>query len=926
MARRLAARPELFAVAADQYLPVVDDVHDPSERRRVARLLRQAAEQSMWIGESLPAERMIAAAVRLTDDRDTLIDLHTVRQAALSRLGRLDEADEAYQTVIWLGAGPYERLEAARWQISSLTNRNRPDRAIDLGLDLLRELGWEVPTAETIRPKIDRELDWCRGWIEVTNEADDLRRPDVTDPTVLAAGALMSRMMPACFIHDRVTMAWLALSAARAWAELGPSRNLIGVIGRLAWVLTDRENYRLSYRLMHRLLAVGNERDFEPDLSQVRYVYCLAVSHWFTPLEEGRDDERRAREGLLRIGDLQAASYTFLASVFEIDATPTIDEYAAKVEAAMSFAQRIGNENAVGIFQPYQWLVSALRGEPASAEVGLLADRLAAAEPVAAVNIHTVRALVAALFDDPEALARYSQNAMAMRSANGATYAMWHVHLLRAIALAERIRSSSAHSSDMAELDGIVDWVAQRAADEPTNFQHMLSLIEAERAWAGHDFQRAMGAFDSAARGARHRPWHRAFIAQRAAKFMLAHGLEHAAWPLLLEARQAYQDWGALAKVDQLDRVYPSLEIPTDTSSAPALRLGITPGAIDMLGILAASRALSSETTIGALRGKVGEVLSAMTGATDVGLFIRQGEPRRWFAARGDGDGVKPLNHDRGAPHSIMRYVERTREPLLVGDASHDDRFASDPYLIDAGPCSLLAVPVLSRGDLQAILLLENRLMRNAFSVERLEAATLVAGQLAVSLDNAQLYSSLERKVEERTDELARANERLEQLSVTDPLTGLANRRRLEVSLRDEWRRAQRSGAPLTVAMLDVDWFKKFNDRYGHHEGDRCLQRVAAEIATSVRKTDLVARYGGEEFAIVMPDTILEAGRDTAERVRRAISELDRAAPERAVTVSVGVATTRGTNRESTDQLLERADGALYQAKRAGRNRVCTSD
>jgi diguanylate cyclase (GGDEF)-like protein len=629
---------------------------------------------------------------------------------------------------------------------------------------------------------------------------------------------------------------------------------------------------------------------------------------------------------LLRIGDLQAASYTFLASVFEFDATQTIDEYATKVEAALSFAQKIGNENAVGIIQPYQWLVSALRGAPESAEAGLLADRLAAAEPVAALNIHTVRALVAALFDDPESLARYSQDAMAMRSANGATYAMWHVHLLRAIALTERIRSSAAHAEEVAELETIVDWVAQRAADEPTNFQHLLSLIEAERAWAGHDFQRAIRAFDSAARGARHRPWHRAYIAQRSAKFMLAHGLEHAAWPLLLEARQAYQDWGAYAKVDQLDRVYPSLEIPPDTSTAPALRLGITPGAIDMLGILAASRALSSETTIGALRGKVGEVLSAMTGATDVGLFIRQTEPHQWFAAPGDGDDLNPTNHGRDVPNSIMRYVERTREPLLVGDASHDDRFASDPYLIDAKPCSLLAVPVLSRGDLQAILLLENRLMRNAFSVERLEAATLVAGQLAVSLDNAQLYSSLERKVEERTDQLARANERLEQLSVTDPLTGLANRRRLEESLRDEWHRAQRSGAPLTIAMLDVDWFKKFNDRHGHREGDRCLQRVAAQIANNIRETDLGARYGGEEFAIVMPETILEAGREAAERVRSAINELDQTAPELAVTVSVGVATTTDTNQESTDKLLQRADGALYQAKRAGRNRVCSSD
>jgi diguanylate cyclase (GGDEF)-like protein len=131
----------------------------------------------------------------------------------------------------------------------------------------------------------------------------------------------------------------------------------------------------------------------------------------------------------------------------------------------------------------------------------------------------------------------------------------------------------------------------------------------------------------------------------------------------------------------------------------------------------------------------------------------------------------------------------------------------------------------------------------------------LIAGQLAVSLDNAQVYTSLEHKVAERTQQLAAANQRLEQLSVTDPLTGLANRRRLDEVLRAEWLRATRQAAPLALAMIDIDHFKLYNDHHGHTIGDRCLQRVATCLATGTRATDLPARYGGEEFAIVMPDT-----------------------------------------------------------------------
>src|SRR6185369_9533581 len=135
--------------------------------------------------------------------------------------------------------------------------------------------------------------------------------------------------------------------------------------------------------------------------------------------------------------------------------------------------------------------------------------------------------------------------------------------------------------------------------------------------------------------------------------------------------------------------------------------------------------------------------------------------------------------------------------------------------------CSVLAVPVLSRGTLQAMLLLENRLISDAFPAERLEGVMLIAGQLAISLDNALIYASLEQKVAERTQQLALANERLAQLSVTDPLTGLANRRQFDESLNAEWARAQRTRAPLSLIMIDVDHFKQYNDIHGHRAGDR---------------------------------------------------------------------------------------------------------
>jgi diguanylate cyclase (GGDEF)-like protein len=260
-----------------------------------------------------------------------------------------------------------------------------------------------------------------------------------------------------------------------------------------------------------------------------------------------------------------------------------------------------------------------------------------------------------------------------------------------------------------------------------------------------------------------------------------------------------------------------------------------------------------------------------------------------------------------------------------VNDATSDDRFGRDPYFRRLGSCSLLVVPIFYRGSLRALLVLENRLIRGAFAADRLDGIMLIAGQLAVSLDNALVYASLEHKVAARTEELAMANERLEQLSITDSLTGMANRRRFDMVLDAEWRRAQRLGEPIGLAMVDIDRFKLYNDHNGHAAGDKCLHRVAIQLASNIRAKDLAARYGGEEFAIVMPATEIRAGVARAERLRRAVIALAEPHEQEAegrVTVSIGVATMIPSSTDTAGTLVEMADAELYRAKRAGRNRV----
>jgi len=168
------------------------------------------------------------------------------------------------------------------------------------------------------------------------------------------------------------------------------------------------------------------------------------------------------------------------------------------------------------------------------------------------------------------------------------------------------------------------------------------------------------------------------------------------------------------------------------------------------------------------------------------------------------------------------------------------------------------------------------------------------------------------------------AERELAQLAATDALTGVANRRTLDQALRHEWFRAQRSGKPLSVLMIDADHFKAFNDRHGHQGGDDALRSLARVISTNVRRpSDVVARYGGEEFSVILPETDSAGAKQIAEHIREAVEQLPLVADAKTpMTVSIGISTWTSASEISLEQLLFAADKALYQAKETGRNRV----
>jgi len=179
----------------------------------------------------------------------------------------------------------------------------------------------------------------------------------------------------------------------------------------------------------------------------------------------------------------------------------------------------------------------------------------------------------------------------------------------------------------------------------------------------------------------------------------------------------------------------------------------------------------------------------------------------------------------------------------------------------------------------------------------------------------------------ERESLLAEVNQKLKQLSAIDFLTGLANRRTFDEVLDKEWKRAQRNVKTLSLVMMDIDFFKNYNDGYGHQAGDNCLRQVANAIDKTIyRPADLAARYGGEEFILLLPETEALHAMVVANRVCQSISDLklphEYADSHKYVSISAGVATMTPTDDSTRTMLIESADTALYKAKESGRNRV----
>ena len=256
---------------------------------------------------------------------------------------------------------------------------------------------------------------------------------------------------------------------------------------------------------------------------------------------------------------------------------------------------------------------------------------------------------------------------------------------------------------------------------------------------------------------------------------------------------------------------------------------------------------------------------------------------------------------------ALTERAIRTRKPQFVKNYQRRrNRIkAYDPFQM----VSACTFPIVIGSKVVGVLSLGRTYPGKPYQTVDVETIRSLSELAALALERANAYEEAHRR------------------SITDGLTGLANRRHFEVRLAQEWETAAHDGRPLTLVMVDIDSFKKFNDTYGHAQGDDCLRQVAELLMSAGRRQyDVAARYGGEEFALILPDSTVENAAKRAETFRKQVAALkiphQASDASKVVTVSVGVAAIIPTASVKMADLVTRADKALYEAKKKGRNRV----
>jgi len=782
---------------------------DPVLQARCAEINLIAARQARAAAAFAPARDYAETGLRLTDPGLWDTRYADIAEAALllaeCRMLTQDHAafDREVEALTARLKDDEHRLQLAMLQLVSLDARLLETEAIEVGRRALRLVGIELPvTVEQQREAVGAEFAEFQRLMAGRPAEALLDLPPLHDRRLAAAMQILFRLAPDA--HNTLQpelFALMALRNANLMLQHGGDTLAPGIIVTLALTLRGMTGDSVTADAFARAAIALDARLGHPLTASVTFVYAYFLRHWLHPLAGALQLNLDGIRAGFEMGDIQFGAYH--ASAYVIHLLGSGGALAEVARIGEEHLRLIGDRNrtAAAHCRMQVDFAAALMGRT-PVPTSMARDRvrseaeedahLQALDLVARSNYLIRRLQLALLFRDLDAARRLiGPTAANLPGATGLAVEADGVAFLLLAALAD---NGDRGGDFTAQRDRLRGW----SALSPHNFGALNSLVEAELARVEGRTADALSLYgDAIHRAEAAKLTHQAALANEyAGRFCLGLGNEVAGTAHLREAATLYGYWGAAAKVAALEREFPRLAVRSRAGRASLREAGSQAGEddIDFRAVLRAAHSISREIdlrqlvqrVLGAIQESAGASYGVLVLRRDDGLYVEAIGRDREISVLGEGSGR--LEESGAVPRSVLSYVLRTREPMVLDNAQHSSEFLRDPYIQAHRVASILCAPLDERGQVDGLIYLENNLAAGIFSPRRLEVVQVLAAQAAIALANARLFTALDGA---RTD-LLQANEGLEQ-KVGERTAELAAARNRAVTKEREARRARRA-------------------------------------------------------------------------------------------------------------------------------------
>ncbi|MBU1171000.1 MAG: diguanylate cyclase [Proteobacteria bacterium] len=906
-------------------------------QEELARLNLEAGKMAKASAAYAPAFTYLTTGIKLLAERhwetqhDLALSLYAESTEAAYLIGDFDIMNTLAETALEHAKTALDKVKILVSRINACIAQEDYNGAIDVAVPMVKLFGIMIPRKPS-QLRIGIELLKYKLTFFGKKPEDLLDLPGMTDPEICAVAQILSSMAHAAFYADPNLLALITIKSIRLSAKYGlaPEHAFAftgyGIIRAVGFFDFDgaMKFGHLGLKLIDKLGA----RAFE---SRTIYVYNALIRHWSAPIKDTLPDLMEGYRIGLETGDLDYAglnlffvdAHAFMAGVDLVE----IERSMAKNNTIIA-ALKQNHILTVHLLVWQKVLILMGKCDDPLNYTGTVMD----AEKLLPIWIASDnRAAISSYwFGKLMLYVLYNEYPHAIDAAdNFIKYkeSMQGIVINRSVLLYDSIARLFAYPDASAltkiryrlQIKFNQFKMKKMAQSAPMNTLHMVHAVEALYAWlvcgnitrAENNFEQAIQlckTYDNTSEGG--------YFNAIAVKFYLSLGDEEKAKEKMAAACSCYSRWGATGLLNQLTTMYPGLAKSKenllrgsviDTSPTTGSTLGV---ALDLSTVMKASQIISSEIMLDRLLQKVMH-MSVVNAGAQRGYLILESEGVLTIEASEDVNtrDIKvmqsmALQECTGLCLSIVNYVHRSGEDVILGNALKDGPFTNDPYIIGTQCKSIMCTPIMNKGMLKGLLYMENNLTTDAFTPERLEILRIISAQAAISIDNARLF----------------------ELATTDGMTKLYVHRYFQLLLDQEMKRSSRHNKQFTLIMIDIDNFKTFNDTYGHQLGDEVLKSVARSIKMTSRAEDIVARYGGEEFVMILPETDAAQAMIAAEKIRSTVEGLEIMHGEEClhVTISLGVAEFPRDAREK-EELIRLADAALYTSKHSGKNRVSLS-